>query len=81
MPALEFIFFIESKHIKIGSVFFNPPRIFKIATLPCRINTYVCMLLFFNDPFLQRFFATLVEHDFFQVLVVIGDRGFMPVDT
>ena len=57
----------------------NPSQIFEITVSPVRINTYISILLFFNDPFLKLFFTPFGSYHSLQALIVFSYSSLMSV--
>ena len=58
-------------------LFFYPTRILKFTILPCRINTNVSFLLFFDNPVVQKFLFFLPFIECFQHLIIISKIRFV----
>ncbi len=46
-----FFFIVDER----SDTLFYPSRVFKVAILPCRINTHICVFYFFAQPLIYHF--------------------------
>lgn len=67
-------FFCIQIYVNSSGLFFNPARILeRTVILPIILDTDICVLLLLTNPLVQHFVAAFLQHNLFQVLIVIGN--------